>query len=154
MTAQPYEFACWSSCFQSWIGLIPITDGFLGDVLAFSTAAVAIALPLSIGIVVSLTSRYESSIVARRLIRAGSVGWLTALLLLNIFFIVLRRAFPYVGPPVSKAAILGVILLLFAASLVLLAKYLYMLKKYVQDSQYILDKLYEEAANTIRKASN
>jgi len=149
MTAQPCDLDCWYSRFESWIDLIPITDGFLSGVLAFSTAAVAIALPLSISIVMSVTNRYESNIIARNLIGAGSVGWLTALLLFNILFIVIRKAFPFVGPPVSKAVILGLILLLFTASFVLFAKYLYMLKNYVQDSQYILDKLYEEASSTI-----
>ena len=149
MTGQPCDLDCWYSRFESWIDLIPITDGFLSDVLTFSTAAVAIALPLSISIVVSVTNRYESNIIARKLIGTGSVGWLTTLLLLNILFIIIRKAFPFVGLPVSKAIVLGLIFLFFTTSFVLLAKYLYMLKKYVQDSQYILDKLYEEASSTI-----
>lgn len=124
---------------------------FLSDVAAFEAILISVAVPLSFEIISRLSERYSSGLIAKHFKRRFPVRVLPWLLICSILLAVALRFFVRDNPtaPVWKVAAWSVFGLFILTAFVLMW-FFWILMKYVSDTEYVLERFFDEAEEAIR----
>jgi len=124
---------------------------FLADVAAFEAVVIALAIPLSFEIVSRISERYQSEVISKRFIHEWEIKWLPRFLIANIILAVTLRFFVDSEPTSTIWKIFAWITFggfLFIA--IILLKFFAKLKWYMTDTEFVLNKLYDEAEKLLK----
>lgn len=132
--------------------LLPVIDftptpNFLSDIAAFEAVVIGLAIPLSFEIVSRISERYQSKVITKKFIQNWEIKWLPVFLIVNIIIAITLRFFVRDNPVWTTWKILAWITFvgfLFIAG-IFLFKFLPKLKRYMTDTNFILDELFNEA---------
>ena len=137
------------------INLLPTPSpkpDFLSDVAAFEAAVIALAIPLSLDMVSRISERYQSEVITKRFLQEWSIKWLPRLLIINIIIAVSLRFFVDDNPTSAIWKILSWgTFSLFLFIIAVLIKFLYLLKKYLTDMEFVLTELFYEAEKLLKQ---
>lgn len=123
------------------------TPNFLSDIAAFEAVVVGLAIPLSVEIVSRISERYQSEVITKKFIQNWEIKWLPIFLIVNIIIAIALRFFVHDNPVLATWKILSWITFigfLFIA-VIFLFKFLPKLKRYMTDTNFILDEFFNEA---------
>jgi len=124
---------------------------FLSDVAAFEAIVISIAIPLSFEIIARISERYQSDVLTKRFGQEWVVRWLPLFLIGNIVVAITLRFFVKDVPVISlwkPLAWLTLIGFLFVSCALL--KFFILLKKYMTEIEFILNRLFDEAEKSLK----
>lgn len=123
------------------------TPNFLSDIAAFEAVVIGLAIPLSFEIISRISERYQSEVITKRFLQDWEIRWLPIFLIVNIIIAISLRFFIPENFTYSLWKILAWLTFvgfLFIAS-IFLFKFLPKLKRYMTDTDFILNELFNEA---------
>jgi len=124
---------------------------FLSDVAAFEAVVISIAIPLSFEIISRISERYQSDILTKRFSQEWVVRWLPVFLIFNIVIAITLRFFVEDVPttslwkPLAWITLIGFLFVAWA-----LIKFLRLLKNYMTETEFILNRLFDEAEKSLK----
>lgn len=124
---------------------------FLSEVAAFEAVIIALAVPLSFEIVSRISERYQSEVISKRFVQEWEIKWLPIFLIGNIILAVTLRFLVHSEPTSVIWKIFAWItfgVFLFIA--IILLRFFAKLKCYMTDTEYVLNKLYDEAEKLLK----
>lgn len=133
-----------------WIYARPISVNFLSDITAFEAAVIAFLIPLSLEMVARISERYQSEVVLRPFEDEFENRYLLILLLINASLAIVLRFF------ITEEVISGslrflavVVLVVFVLTAWMIFRFIRKLKKYMTDTNFLMNKLFEDAHRAI-----
>ena len=134
----------------AWIFAMPVSVNFLSDIAAFEAAVIAFLIPLSLEMVARISERYQSEVVLKPFEDEFENRYLLVLLLINASLAIFLRFF------VTQEVISGVlgilamlVLVVFVATAWMIFQFIRKLKKYMTDTDFLMNKLFEDAHRAI-----
>lgn len=124
---------------------------FISEVVAFASAVIALAIPLSHDIISRISEKYHSDYIIELFEQERSVKSLTPTLLITILLAVLSLFLEnYDGAKVAASLLNKLIFVLFLIELSVFYFFLGTVKKYSRNVDNILNKLFSNAGTFIR----
>jgi len=136
---------------KSIINFTPTPD-FLSDVATFEAVVIGLAIPLSFEIVSRISERYQSEVITKKFIQNWEIKWLPVFLIANIVMAIALRFFVHDNLVWIMWKILAWITFigfLFIAG-IFLFKFLPKLKRYMTDTNFILNEFFNEAEKLLK----
>lgn len=129
------------------------TPNFLSDIAAFEAVVIGLAIPLSFEIISRISERYQSEVITKKFIQNWEIRWLPIFLIANIIITISLRFFVWdnpIGATWKILAWINFIGFLFIAG-IFLFKFLPKLKRYMTDTNFILEELFNEAEKLFKE---
>jgi uncharacterized BrkB/YihY/UPF0761 family membrane protein len=129
------------------------TPNFLSDIVAFESAVIGLAIPLSFEIVSRISERYQSEVITKKFLQNWEIKLLPIFLILNIISAIALMFFVPdnpVGTTWKISAWITFTGFLFSAG-IFLFKFLPKLKRYMTDTNFILNEFFNEAEKLFKK---
>jgi len=129
------------------------TKNFLSDIAAFEAVVIGLAIPLSFEIVSRISERYQSEVITKKFLQNWEIKLLPIFLILNIISAIALRFFVPdnpVGTTWKISAWTTFTGFLFIAG-IFLFKFLPKLKRYMTDTNFILNEFFNEAEKLFKK---
>lgn len=124
---------------------------FLSDIAAFEAVLIALVIPLSFDIVARISERYQSEVIVKMFIRERVNRILPPTLLINIVLAISLRFFVNSNPVSLYWKIIAWIILLgFMFIVIILSVALLTLQRYVTDTEFVQERLFHEAEESIK----
>lgn len=125
---------------------------FLSDVAAFEGAVIALAIPLSLEIISRISERYKSEVISKKFNKEWSVRLLPIFFFINIILVVTLRFFVNNNPDCTAWKILAWVAFIFFLfiTVIFLFFFIPILKRYMTDPSFILERLYNEAEKFLK----
>ena len=127
-----------------------ISTEFLSDVAAFEAAIIAFLIPLSLEMVSRISERYQSEVVLRPFEDEWENRVLLRLLLANVLVALTMRFFlddTHITGWWKPAA--WIVFLVFLLTALTIYRFIAKLKKYMTDTQFLIDKLFKDASKAV-----
>lgn len=128
------------------------TPDFLSDIAAFEAVVIALAIPLSFEIVSRISERYQSEVISRKFIQNWSIKLLPIFLIFNMIFSISLRFF--INSNTTSIIWKLLAWITFAGFLIIAVIFLFgfipKLKRYMTDSDYVLEELFNEAEKSLK----
>lgn len=122
------------------------TPNFLSDVAAFESVVIAIAVPLSFEIVSRISERYQSEVISKQFLQEWEIKWLPRFLMVNIVLAIALRFFVQNNPSSVEWRIFAwITFAVFLSIATIFLSFIEKLKRYMIDTELILEELYDEA---------
>jgi len=131
----------------------PPSSNFLSDIAAFEAVVIGLAIPLSFEIVSRISERYQSEVITKKFLQNWEIKLLPIFLILNIISAITLRFFVPdnpVGTTWKISAWITFTGFLFIAG-IFLFKFLPKLKRYMTDTNFILNEFFNEAEKLFKK---
>ena len=133
-----------------WISAMPVSVNFLSDIAAFEAAVIAFLIPLSLEMVARISERYQSEVVLKPFEDEFENRYLLILLLINASLAIFLRFFVTEDVISGALRVLAVlVLVVFVVTAWMIFQFIHKLKKYMTDTDFLMNKLFENAQRAI-----
>lgn len=125
---------------------------FLTDVATFEGVIIAIIIPLSFEMVSRISERYESEIIVRKFYSEKFISSFPVILIINIIMVI---SLIFLDDPLHKSILWKIIFwvtfILFLVVVLILMKFLNLLRRYITDTKFILNRLFDDAEKLFKE---
>jgi hypothetical protein len=129
----------------------PPSTSFLSLIIAFESAVIALAIPVSIDIVSRISQKYQSNAIAKKFLKDRIVQIFPLFTILNIAFVVcLMFRVNELSTSDAWNVLAWIAFIGFAVTLLLLVAFWYKLKRYMVDDNYALEKFLQSARRALK----